>query len=204
MRVDVHSGRATSLMPLPLNGANPRFDLSPDGKTLFYIKLPNAPNTTEIQLLARDLPSGRETEVVRNEPPGWVSVSPDGQRLLVGATEDKSLVWRIMPATGGNARVLVRIDAEEADYYVGASWTPDGRYVVFTKGQKGGTRATRTVQVWRVAAEGGEPQRLGLTVDELWWLRAHPDGRHVAFGTSQARTEVWLMEHFLPTAKAPR
>ena len=200
MRVDVHSGRVTSLMPLPLNGANPRFDLSPDGRTVFYIKLPKDPNTGENQLLARDLQSGGETEVTRNEPLVWVSVSPDGQRLLVAAGEDTSLVWRIMPATGGDARTLVRMDAKEADFYVGASWTPDGRYVVFTKGQE--SRATRKVQVWRVAAEGGEPQRLGLTVDELWWLRVHPDGRHVAFGTSKASTEVWVMENFLPKSAA--
>jgi hypothetical protein len=58
------------------------------------------------------------------------------------------------------------------------------------------------VQVWRVAAEGGEPQRLGLTVDELWWLRLHPDGRRVAIGTWKTSVEVWALENFLPKAAA--
>jgi len=199
MRVDVQSGQATSVMPLPPSG-NQRFDLSPDGRTIFYVKLRNAPNISQIQLLARDLQSGRETEVIQKAGLNWVSVSPDGQRLLIGAQEDKSLVWRIMPATGGDARLVVRIDAEEANYRVGASWTPDGRHVIFTKGQRG--IATRNVQVWRVAVEGGEPQRLGLTVDELWWLRLHPDGRRVAIGTWKTSVEVWAMENFLPKAAA--
>jgi Tol biopolymer transport system component len=201
MRVDVQSGQATSVMPLPPSG-NQRFDIdmSSDGRTVFYITLRHAQNTSEIQLLARDLQSGRETEVIQKAGLFRVSVSPDGQRLLIGAQEDKSLVWRIMPATGGDSRVVVRIDAEEANYRVGASWTPDGRHVVFTKGQRG--RPTRNVQVWRVAAEGGEPQRLGLTVDELWWLRLHPDGRRVAIGTWKTSVEVWVMENFLPKAAA--
>jgi hypothetical protein len=36
----------------------------------------------------------------------------------------------------------------------------------------------------------------------LWWVRVHPDGRHVAFGTSKASTEVWVMENFLPKSAA--
>jgi Tol biopolymer transport system component len=200
MRVDVQSGQATSVMPLPLDGGMPRFDLSSDGRTIFYVKSGNAQNMSQAQLLARDLQSGRETEVIQKAGLNWVSVSPDGQRLLIGAQEHGSLVWRIMPVTGGDSRVVVRIDAEEANYRVGASWTPDGRHVIFIKGQRG--RATRNVQVWRVAAEGGEPQRLGLTVDELWWLRLHPDGRRVAIGTWKTSAEVWVMENFLPKAAA--
>lgn len=196
MRVDVQTGQATSLMPLPVNGSFPRFDLSPDGRTIFYIKYRNAPNFSQIQLLARDLQSARETEIIQKSGLYWVSVSPDGQRLLIGAQEDRSLVLRIMPATGGDAREVVRIDPEEANHRVWPSWTPDGRHVLFARGQRG--RPTRNVQVWRVAAEGGTPQRLGLTVDELWWLRLHPDGRHVALGTWKTNNEVWVMENFLP------
>jgi Tol biopolymer transport system component len=203
MRVDVQTGQATSLMPLPVAfGSFPRFDLSPDGRTIFYVKFLPVPNANQSQLLARDLQSARETEIIQKPGLNWVSVSPDGQRLVIGAQEDRSLVLRILPATGGEARELVRIDAEEANGRVWPSWTPDGRHVVFVKGQRG--RPTRNVQVWRVAAEGGEPQRLGLTVDELWWLRVHPDGRRVAIGTWKTNTEIWVMENFLPPSKKAR
>ena len=88
------------------------------------------------------------------------------------------------------------------NYRVPLSWTPDGRHIVFVKGLKG--RSTRNVQLWRVPAEGGAAERLGLTVDELWWLRLHPDGRRVALGTWHTKFEIWVMENFLPPSKKPR
>ena len=66
--------------------------------------------------------------------------------------------------------------------------------------QKG--RPIKNVQVWRVAAEGGEPERLELTVDEMWWLRVHPDGRRVATGAMKGTIEVWALENFLPKPAA--
>ena len=33
------------------------------------------------------------------------------------------------------------------------------------------------------------------------WLRLHPDGRHVSFGTWQTKLEVWVMENFLPAVR---
>jgi Tol biopolymer transport system component len=185
-------------MPLPFNGALPRFDLSPDGRTLFYVKIPLPPNVNQTRIVARDLQSGRETDVIEKVGLSWVTVSPDGHRLVVGVQEDRSLVLRVLPATGGEAREVVRIDGDEANLRVWTSWTSDGRHLIFAKGQKG--RATRNVQVWRVAADGGEPQRLGLTVDELWWLRVHPDGLRLAIGTWKTNSEAWVMENFLPKA----
>jgi Tol biopolymer transport system component len=198
MSVDTQSGQATPLMPLPGNWNYPRFDLSPDGRTIFYMKHRDAPNANRVQLLARDLQSGRETEVIEKVGLNWVSVSPDGKRLVIGVAEDRSLALRVLPASGGESREVVRIPGDEANYRVWTSWTQDGRQLIFARGQKG--RATRNVQVWRVAAEGGEPQRLGLTVDELWWLRLHPDGRRLAIGTYKTSAETWVLENFLPKA----
>ena len=204
IRIDVQTGQVTSLMPYPVNvGGSPPFDLSPDGKTVFYINLNLRSDGSQgrNQLLARDVRSGQETELIEKKGLTSVSVAPDGQRLVVGAREDRFQVLLVMPAAGGEARELVRIDQEEAISRVSPSWTPDGRYVVFVKGRG---MAKRNVQVWRVAAEGGVPQPTELTVDGLAWLRLHPDGRRIATGTRKVSTEVWVMENFLPAAKKPR
>ena len=201
MRIDAQTGQATSLMPLPMGGSGyPRFEFSQDGKRVFYIKWPDVSDLNRSQLVVRDLQAGQETALIEKKGLYSVSVAPDGKRLVIGASEERSQVLLVMPAAGGEARELVRVDGEEANYRVSPSWTPDGRYVVFVKGLKG--RSTRHVQVWRVAAEGGEPQQLGLTVDELWWLRLHPDGRRVAIGTWKGHTEVWALENFLPKPSA--
>ena len=87
-------------------------------------------------------------------------------------------------------------------------WTPDGRYIAFLKGVKGKAQIpyeARKWQLWRVAADGGEPQRLGLTVGrQMGGLRPHPDGRRLATTDFKVNLEVWVMENFLPPAKAAK
>jgi Tol biopolymer transport system component len=54
-------------------------------------------------------------------------------------------------------------------------------------------------QLWRVSAEGGEPQRLDLKIDGLLrHLRIHPDGQQIIYYTWRGDTESWVMENFLP------
>jgi Tol biopolymer transport system component len=118
--------------------------------------------------------------------------------------DGKSQVLLVMPATGGEARELVRVDGEkEVPFWGSPAWTPDGRYVTFLKSVKGEAQISykdRQWQLWRVAVEGGEPQQLGLNfVGQLTGeLRIHPDGRHVATDDIRVNLEVWVMENFLP------
>jgi len=199
VRIDVQTGRVTSLMPLPVGTGFPRFEFSPDGNTVYHPKGGG--------LVAYDLRSGQEKIVTEKPGPGrriQVGVaSPDGRRLLIAVVDGKSLVLLVMPAAGGEARQLVRVDEEEVPFWGTPSWTPDGRYVAFLKGVKGEAQISykeRHWQLWRVAAEGGEPQSLGLTfTGQLTGaLRLHPDGRRVAIDDIKVNLEVWVMENFLP------
>lgn len=72
--------------------------------------------------------------------------------------------------------------------------------MLFVKRTRG--KARSQVQFWRIPAEGGEPTPLDVTIDDLWGLRLHPDGRRIAFGTQENKSEVWVMENFLPPPKA--
>jgi Tol biopolymer transport system component len=118
--------------------------------------------------------------------------------------DGKSQVLLLMPAIGGEARELVRVDGEkEVPFWGSPAWTPDGRYVTFLKSVKGEAQIPPKDwqwQMWRIATEGGELQRLGLNfVGQLTGeLRWHPDGRHVAIDHIRVNMEVWVMENFLP------
>ena len=198
IRIDVQTGQVTSLMPLAALRGVPRFEISPDGNTIFYVR-PSG-------LVARDVRSGQEKVVIEKKGLYMGLVSPDGQRLLIGVNEKGSQILLLMPAAGGEARELVRVDGEkEVPFWGSAAWTPDGHYVAFLKGIK--TEAeipyrARQWQLYRVAAEGGEPQRLGLnfTGQLTGELRLHPDGRRVAIDRVNVDLEVWVMENFLPPA----
>jgi Tol biopolymer transport system component len=82
------------------------------------------------------------------------------------------------------------------------SWTSDGRSVVFLKAVKG---KAGQWQLWRVAAEGGEPQPIGVfAARQLLGMRLHPDGRRVAITDVKVNLEVWVMENFLPAPKVAK
>jgi len=197
VRIDVQTGRVTTLMPLPAGVGFPRFEVSRDGNTVFYVKPPALPGASGHRLVARELKSGVETAVI--ERPGFFQfvISPDGLRLLIAAGDGKSQVLLVRPAAGGEARELVRIDSEKEVPFWGCPWwTPDGRHIHFMKGVKG---VAHQWHLWRVAAEGGEPQRLGLTVGrQMGGLRPHPDGRRLATTDFKVNLEIWAMENFLP------
>jgi Tol biopolymer transport system component len=193
IRIDIQTGQATSLMPLPAVNAVPRFELLGDSNIIF---------PKEGRLVAHDLRSGQERVVIQKAGLYSGIVSPNGERLLVAVQEGGSQVLLIMPAAGGDARELVRIDGEkETPFWGSAAWMPDGHYVAFLKGVKG---KDREWQLWRIAVEGGQPRYLGLDfAGQLTGeLRIHPDGRRVAVDGVMVNLETWVMENFLPASKA--
>ncbi|MDP2914452.1 MAG: hypothetical protein Q8O91_03255 [Candidatus Aminicenantes bacterium] len=197
LRIDVQTGQVTSLMPLPAGFT--RFEFSPDGNTIFYLKAAAPADVNGSRIVARDLRSGQETVVIEKRGLYAGVVSPDGQRLLIATWDGKSQVLLVMPATGGEAREVVRL---EGGFPGSPSWTPDGRSVAFLKAVKG---KDGQWELWRAAAEGGEPQRIGLiAARQLQGVRLHPDGRRVAITDVKVNLEVWVMENFLPPLKVAK
>jgi Tol biopolymer transport system component len=183
-KVDVSAGDLTMLwLTDPKAGWIQQAEWSPDGKTIFY--------RWENCLLARELATGQERELYRG-PVLRFALSPDGQRLAIA--QGQSL--KLMPAAGGEARDL--LTAQRPEWIVTVAWTPDGRQLLF--GKSNISQQGQPSELWRLAAEGGEPQRLELTVEGLRELRAHPDGQRLAFSSFQMRREVWTMENFLKPA----
>jgi Tol biopolymer transport system component len=198
IRLDVQTGKVTPLMPLPGRGSFQRYDLSPDGHTVFYVDM------NEGRLVAHDTRSDGETEVFKDPGLFCGVVSPDGRRLIIGTGDGQSQVLSAMPVGGGELRELAKVGGEGGLPYWGSPWwTPDGRHVAFLKGVKG---KDLQWQLWRVAAEGGESQRLALTLPGriISGPRPHPDGRRLAISSYKANLEVWVMENFLPVVKSAK
>ena len=192
IRLDVQTGQVTTLMPLPGAYGFTPFEFSLDGNRIYYV------NRKGERLVVHDLRSGRETEILKKLGLLSVAVSPDGQQLLLVVAEGNSQVLLVMPAAGGEARELVRVDGKrEVPFWGSPTWAADGRHVLFMKGIAG---KARQWQLWRMAVDSGEPQQLGLTVvgQLLAGPRLHPDGRRLAISTHKANLEVWVMENFLP------
>jgi Tol biopolymer transport system component len=198
IRIDVQAGQVTSLMTLPALEGWLRFGFSRDGSKIYYFR-PSPSSEISSQLVSHDLKSNMETVIL--EKPGIYACasSPDGKQLLISLNEGgKSQVLNVMSAEGGETRELVRVDGDkEVPFWGTASWTPDCRYIVFFKGVKG---KEGQWQLWRVAAEGGEPQKMGLNVTGqlVGSLQLNPDGRRIVIDDVGVNLEVWVMENFLP------
>jgi Tol biopolymer transport system component len=109
----------------------------------------------------------------------------------------------VVPAEGGTPRAVLRLGDGEGRLS-GIEWTTDGRHLLFIKGSGGFHVPGLTPELWRVAVDGGQPQKVGLAAQNRGTLAIHPDGRQIAFTAEEKRGEVWVMENFLPPLKAAR
>jgi Tol biopolymer transport system component len=200
---------------------------SSDGKAIFYRRW-DTPNY-EQSLVVRDLETGRERELYRGNPRpageneqsmvpaqptemanagNWgasnLAVSPDGQQLAFVWSTLTSQALKVIPTTeSGETRELLRVQSPERLFQ--PAWMPDGGHLLFGKGRIEGQEPR--LELWRIPAEGGEPQDLGLAMEGLllYGLSIHPDGQRIAFTAGRdLGSQTWVMENVLPELKAAK
>jgi Tol biopolymer transport system component len=206
--MDVESGNVTPLMQLQdvyMNG----IVWSRDGEAIYYRRLDYSSHTPSI--VVRDLKTGQERMIVRADPggsPASFDVSPDGRWVVFRSLDRATGVGtlNVISTSGGRIRELVRAEkGESLPGYPTLAWTPDGSQVLFTRNSRSSQEPK--YEVWRVPAEGGEPQKTDLVIAGagLRDLRIHPDGQRIAYTAGEPmKSEVWVMENFLPALKAAK
>ena len=106
--------------------------------------------------------------------------SPDGTLAAYHTTDPGDPLF-VSDRSGSNARLLCRGAAGIHQHF--PTWSPDGRYVYFVRGIPG----TSDLDLWRVPASGGEPERITrhharvaspafLDARTLLYILARPDG----------------------------
>lgn len=165
---------------------------SPDGKSVFYCHVSGP-------IFLKDLESGVEKQIY---PKGGVfALSPDGRWLAVSSHDPvaKTDALLLVPVEGGTPRELLRLP-EPGVFNFGMAWSADGRHVLFVRPRSNFSKG----ELWRVAVDSGESSPVGLVMDGLSDVRVHPDGRRIAFVGGPLKSEVWVMENFLPGLRAGR
>jgi Tol biopolymer transport system component len=161
---------------------------SGDGQRVFFSR---AAHAGQVSTIERDLQTGREREF-----PGVRSgiASPDGRFLLESPwSVDRIAALRLVPTAGGDSRVVYSVSEGGLPW---ANWTPDGKHILVKHVGKGQD------QVLMVPVDGGAPTKLDLP-GALWgWMAMHPDGKRIAYLAGEREEEVWVLENFLPAAKA--
>jgi Tol biopolymer transport system component len=198
-RIDAQNGQTVPLVISdPAHGSLSARALSADGRTL-YIKRSGG-DLHEEAILARDIASGKEREMVRRSSFGDTVLSPDGRLLATTAFDSTSKSpssLMLVPTDGGQPRELLRVSDPE---YLGAfvAWSPDGKFLLFRKFPKGATRR----EPWRISVDGGAAREIDLNGVFGRDPSIHPDGHQIAFVSGEATLEIWTLENFLPASSA--
>ena len=178
--------------------------LSADAKKMFFTH--NEPGRMS-SLRVRDLGTAWEEELYRVALPSYVHImalSPDAQRLafVVKDQSTQTTYVKIMPAGGGEVREILRLKEPEPGILHAFAWTSDGRYLLV--GRASAAPGSGRTELWRIPAEGGRLENLGIAIDGMSNLRVHPDGRQIGFTGGPQSFEVWVMENFLAGLKAAK
>jgi eukaryotic-like serine/threonine-protein kinase len=114
------------------------------------------------------------------------ALSPDGTLIAFFQNDEASPsgdIWVIPSSGGGVARRLTR------DFSLGGgpTWTPDGRFIVFSSARRG------SLTLWKVSIDGGTPQPvLGSSAGEDTDPEISPDGQKLIY-TSSSRTHTLVL-----------
>ncbi len=141
---------------------------SPDGRRIAYVSFEDDRSSIFVQTLRT-----RNRIQVSSEPGinGAPSFSPDGRKLVItlGGIDGNLDIYTLDLRTRERRRLTTHrgIDTEGA-------WSPDGRYIYFTSDRSGGP------QIYRIPAEGGEPERITFEGSYNARPRISPDGEILA------------------------
>ncbi len=172
----------------------PEIDVFPDSKRIVYkiYERGKAGTGSIMSIRVRDIQSGKEEEIYHKENASeshYVALSSDGKWVAFDDRVPQRILC-VIKATGGEPRELCRMKSGES--FTSFDWRPETREIFFTKGISG-----KPNQLWRVNLEGGDPQRIDLSMRRLRQLRFHPDGKQIAYSAGYIEAEVWVMENLL-------
>jgi Tol biopolymer transport system component len=195
-RVDLASGKAEEV---GRGDVVTGFKASPDGKSVFYQGGGNS------QQLARFDLDTRQAAVLREVVPFFPqktsisspAISRDGKRVaFVESTVDgRRSEILVTNVTGSETRVIFRSATDEIDRYNALAWAADDRHILFVMLQS----------IWRVPVNGGEAERLGMSMKaRIKGPQMHPDGRTIFFTAVGDGTgdQIWALENFLQVTSA--
>jgi len=202
-RIDAQTGGIAPVV-ISEKGGLRWHECSLDGNAIFLVRWDRTKKLSYI--VARDIETGMETEIYRApfSERFYVFSSPDGRRLsLISWSPKAPSILKVLPADGGEPRELYKWELNDRvpPYH---TWSADGRYILFSKlrpEQDDLKEQGMKSDLWRIPADGGNPQKLDLNMSVFFSLSIHPDGRHIAFtspGYTIKEPEIWVMENFLP------
>ncbi len=204
-RVDIQTNEVTPIVLIGKGMETYSHRWSTDGSVLFYSTGDRAGTTGSI--FAHDLETG-QSKLLPGSPSDaqFFDLSPDAKWLALvnrgrAVGSERTFTLKIMPAAGGEVREIYSFE-QGGSPTITPAWSADGRFIYFSRSQAQSSDAL--MDLYRISADGGEPQKLDLTMARFRHFSAHPDGQRLAFssmGENPPNSQVWVKENFLPAGK---
>ena len=146
----------------PIEVAPDQFDVktlrwvqvTPDGKTVVYSAMGH--------LYSRSLPNGNAKRLTSQGDhfEYYPSLTRDGKQVVYASWNDNELgAIRVVPIKGGQSRTLTT----QKGHYTDSAISPDGKYLVYMKGQGGYLRSplwSKDAGIYVMPMDGGEAKRI--------------------------------------------
>ena len=159
------------------------------------------------ELVFRNNGTGQERVLFHLARPAWINgfaVSVDGRQVAFTTANEPgdSSTLRLVPVSGGDARVLLQSKSPELFENGSLAWTRDGSQIVFVETDGRLTHAKS--ELMEISANGGEPRDLGLSLPRMRRIGIHPDGHRIVFQTHSITGEVWVIRNLFAKAANSR
>jgi Tol biopolymer transport system component len=199
-RVDSRSGNMTAL-GIAEGKTSARADVlvpSPDGRFVYYRLLEaqgaKSQGLQGVAVIARELATGSERELLRKTPVGEIFLSHDGRYLATTTTDQasNSRLVILLATAGGQPRELMRATSQGLAI---RGWTPDNQSLLVRRD------VGRDFQLWLFPIDGQEPQKLDGSLPEPASVTLSADGRRLVYQLVTIPSnivEVAVLENFLP------
>jgi Tol biopolymer transport system component len=205
-RLDTSTGE-TQLLHSTNNSSLSSFDLSPDGKTIYYcVQNDQISNNMNGQVIRFDIGSDQPKILAQNRWFIAVSVSPDGSQLAVLESADRNAgnserpngsFISVLPTSGADSPrgIHGRETWMDGSRYNTLGWSPDSKYVLFVTGSVAQNAGNI---IWRVPVAGGAAEQIGVSMPaRIKSPSIHPDGKKLVFATMNSDSgEIWVLENF--------
>lgn len=168
-RFDLATRQPTPMETGTVTRANNDHVISFDGKMLGISD--GSGNASTIYTVA--VGGGTPKRITPLTPSYLHSWSPDGKWLVYTGGRNKEFdIYRIASDGSGTEENLTNTPGLDD----GPEYTPDGKYIYFNS-----LRGGATMQIWRMTADGKNPEQ--ITSDELnnWFPHISPDGQSIVF-----------------------
>jgi eukaryotic-like serine/threonine-protein kinase len=178
---DGHGARVTTGLELSAVA------LSPDGKRVAYSKGRLVSNVWRVPILADRAATWADAQQLTFDQARveTVTVSPDGQRLLVSSDRSGNPDLWVLPSTGGEMQQLTADPTPD----IGGAWSPDGHQVAFYALRSGNR------EIWVQSLAGGPARQLTRGDAQNTGVTWSPDGALIGFVSvsTAGSPSIWVV-----------